>query len=177
LKQRGYDAPAIARKTGLSGEYVRGIIRLMDQKEHRLLRAVEWGQMPISVAIGIAGAEDQEIQRALQQAYDTKVLRGSRLIAAKRLVEQRRRLGKGWLPGGKRRNAAVSAASLLRVYRENVDRKRLLIRRADAARSQLTFVIEAMRKLLADASFVTLLRAERLESLPKNLAARIENLG
>jgi ParB family chromosome partitioning protein len=175
LKQRGYDASTIARKTGLSGEYVRGIIRLMDQKELRLLRAVELGQMPISVAIGIAGAEDQEIQDALQQAYDTKVLRGSRLIAVKRLVEQRRRQGKAWLPGGKRRNAGVSAASLVRVYRENVDRKRLLIRRADGARSQLTFVIEAMRKLLADANFVTLLRAERLESLPQNLAARIEN--
>jgi len=93
VKQRGYDAPAIARKTGLSGEYVRGIIRLMDKKEHRLLRAVELGQMPISVAIAIAGAEDQEIQDALQQAYDTKVLRGSRLMAAKRLVEQRRRQG------------------------------------------------------------------------------------
>jgi len=60
---------------------------LMDKKEHRLLRAVESGQMPISVAIAIAGAEDQEVQAALQQAYDTKVLRGSRLIAAKRLVE------------------------------------------------------------------------------------------
>ena len=123
LKQRGYDAPAIARKTGLSGEYIRGIIRLMDKKEHRLLRAVELGQMPISVAIAIAGAEDQEIQSVLQQAYDTKALRGRRLIAAKRLVEQRRRRGKGSSPGDRRREPSLSTASLVRTYQENVDRK------------------------------------------------------
>src|ERR1700722_14822279 len=78
LKQRGYDAATIARKTGLSSEYVRGIIRLMDKKEHLLVRAVESGQMPISVAIAIAGADQQEMQTVLQQAYDSKVLRGRR---------------------------------------------------------------------------------------------------
>jgi ParB family chromosome partitioning protein len=38
----------------------------------------------------------------------------------------------------------------------------------------LIFVTEAMRKLVADDNFVTLLRAESLETLPKNLAMRIE---
>ena len=33
---------------------------------------------------------------------------------------------------------------------------------------------EAVRKLLADENFVTLLRAEGLDTLPRNLAARIE---
>jgi ParB family chromosome partitioning protein len=49
-----------------------------------------------------------------------------------------------------------------------------LIRKAEATRSRLVFMTEAMRKLLADDNFVTLLRAEGLETLPKNLATRIE---
>ncbi len=68
LKQRGYTESEIARKTGLSYEYVRGVIRLLEQGEHRLLRAVESGQLPVSVAIDIAEADDVGVQRALQQA-------------------------------------------------------------------------------------------------------------
>jgi ParB family transcriptional regulator, chromosome partitioning protein len=43
--------------------------------------------------------------------------------------------------------------------------------------ARLVFVTEAMRKLLADDNFVTLLRAEALETLPKNLAMRIDVRG
>jgi len=55
-----------------------------------------------------------------------------------------------------------------------VDRKRLLIRKAEATKNRLIFMTEAARKLLADENFVTLLRAEGLDTLPRNLAARIE---
>jgi ParB family chromosome partitioning protein len=55
-----------------------------------------------------------------------------------------------------------------------VDRKRLLIRKAEATRNRLIFVTEAVRKLLGDESFVTLMRAEGLDTLPRNLATRIQ---
>jgi ParB family chromosome partitioning protein len=35
------------------------------------------------------------MQNVLQQAYEKKLLRGNKLIAARRLIEQRRRQGKG----------------------------------------------------------------------------------
>jgi ParB family chromosome partitioning protein len=44
LKRRGYSESAIARKTDLTVEYVKGVIRLLEKSEHRLLRAVEAGQ-------------------------------------------------------------------------------------------------------------------------------------
>jgi ParB family chromosome partitioning protein len=56
-----------------------------------------------------------------------------------------------------------------------VDRKRILIRKAETTRSRLVFVTEALCKLLADDNFVNLLRAEGLDTLPNNLAARIHN--
>ena len=95
LKGRGYNDTEIARKTGLTIEYVKGVIRLLQKGEHRLLRAVESGQIPVSVAVEIAGANDAEMQAVLQQAYEKKLLRGHKLIAAKRLIEQRLLRGKG----------------------------------------------------------------------------------
>jgi ParB family transcriptional regulator, chromosome partitioning protein len=93
LKNRGYQFEEIARKTGLTVEYVRGVASLLENGEHRLLRAVEAGQVPVSVAVLIAQAEDSEVQNVLQQAYEEKLLRGQRLMAAKKLIEQRRRRG------------------------------------------------------------------------------------
>jgi ParB family chromosome partitioning protein len=43
LKNRGYEFEEIARKTGLTVEYVRGVASLLENGEHRLLRAVEAG--------------------------------------------------------------------------------------------------------------------------------------
>lgn len=62
LKQRGYGPEEIGRKTGLSFEYVHGVIRLLENGEHRLLRAVESGHIPISVAIDIAESDDDGVQ-------------------------------------------------------------------------------------------------------------------
>ena len=95
LKRRGYSDAAIARKTDLTIEYVKGVIRLLEKSEHRLLRAVEAGQIPVSIAVDIAAADDEDVQIILQQAYEKKLLRGHKLIAARRLIEQRRRRGKG----------------------------------------------------------------------------------
>jgi ParB family chromosome partitioning protein len=174
LKQRGYSDTAIARKTGLSITYVRGVNRLIEKSEHRLLRAVESGQIPVSIAVEIAGASDEETQIVLQQAYEKKLLRGKKLIFAKRLIEQRRRRGKGLQVNGKRPKQTLSSNALIRVYREDVDRKRLLIRKAEVTRNRLIFVTEAVRTLLDDENFVTLMRAEGFDTLPRNLATRIE---
>ena len=43
LKRRGYREAEIARKTQLSLKYVRGVVRLLENREHRLLRAVDIG--------------------------------------------------------------------------------------------------------------------------------------
>jgi ParB family chromosome partitioning protein len=174
LKRRGYSDAAIARKTGLSIEYVRGVIRLLEKSEHRLLRAVEAGQIPVSIAVDIAAADDAEVQIILQQAYEKKLLRGHKLIAARRLIEHRRRRGKKLQINGKRREQTLSSNALVRAYREDVDRKRLLIRKASSTRDRLIFVTEAVRKLLVDENFVTLLRAEGLDTLPRNLAERMQ---
>ncbi|WP_377190534.1 ParB/RepB/Spo0J family partition protein [Ruegeria meonggei] len=86
LKNRGYSDAEIAQKTNLSMKYVRGVLRLLERGEHRLLRAVESGKIPVSVAVDIADAEDSNIQVILRQAYENNLLRGGKLLAAKRLA-------------------------------------------------------------------------------------------
>ena len=174
LKRRGYDDPEIARKTGLTIEYVRGVIGLLENGEHRLLRAVESGHVPVSIAVEIAEADDADVQNILQQAYEKKLLRGRKLMEAKRLIEQRRRRGKGFKINGQKREQPLTSTALIRAYREGVDRKRVLIRKSNATRDRLIFLTEAMRKLFAEENFITLLRAEGLDTLPRNLADRIQ---
>jgi ParB family chromosome partitioning protein len=77
LSQQGYDKRVIAEKTGLSLDYIRGILLLFEKGEERLLAAVEAGRVPLNVAITIAGASDEEaVQAALQDAYESGQLRG-----------------------------------------------------------------------------------------------------
>src|SRR6266481_5293221 len=109
LKRRGYNETTIARKTGLAIEYVKGVLRLLQNGEHRLLRAVESSQIPVSIAVEIAGATDAETQAVLQQAYEKNLLRGHKLIAAKRLIELRQRRGKGLRIDRRRRERPLSS--------------------------------------------------------------------
>lgn len=177
MKGRGHSVPEIARMTGLSGEYVYAVVRLLEKGEERLLRAVETAQIPFSVALEIAEAEDHDIQAALQTAYEKKLLRGKKLMIAKRIVEQRRQRGKGLKYNVKPKSRPLSSEALLKAFQEDVDRKRILIRRAETARARLLFIIGALRKLLADEQFSGMLAEEGLISLPEALASRIESQG
>jgi ParB family chromosome partitioning protein len=174
LKRRGYSEGEIAQKTNLSIDYVKGVIRLLEKGEQRLLRAVEAKKIPVSVAVDIACADDSNIQSILQQAYEKKMLRGHKLIAARRLIEQRRNRGKGLKINTKRKSQTLSSASLVRTYQQDVDRKRFLIRKATTTRERLMFAEEAIRALFSDENFKNLLRAEGLDTLPRTLSDRIQ---
>lgn len=173
MRRRGHSDADIARKTGLSLEYVRGVLRLLTGDETRLLRAVEAGQIPVSVAVDIAEAEDTDVQRVLHEAYERNLLRGQSLLTAKRLIEQRRSQGRRVKPNDGRRVRPLSVDALVRAYRQDVDKKRLIVRDAATTRSRLLFVAEALRTLMADEGFVTLLRAEGLSTMPAKLAERV----
>ena len=175
LKKRGYSDSDIAKKTGLSYEYVHSIVRLLEEGEERLLVAVEAGQIPISVAIDIADTDAEGAQEALAQAYENGLLRGKKLLAAKRVIEQRQRRGKAHrrVISDKARTR-LSSEALVRAYEREADRQRLLIKKAEVTQNRLLFVLEALRTLLNDENFVTLLRAEDLSTLPRPLADLIE---
>ncbi|UMR31984.1 ParB/RepB/Spo0J family partition protein [Massilia sp. MB5] len=177
LRDQGYDKAAIAEKTGLSMEYVQGILYLLKNGEERLLMAVGSGRIPLNAAITIAGAgnDDKAIQAALQDAYESGKLRGSQLIQARRVIERRRTRGRGI--GGKmtsrKQNEDVTTSSLVRNYKREVERQKQLVRKAEIAQRSLLFIVGALRQLLIDENFGNLLRAEGLDTLPQYLADRV----
>jgi ParB family chromosome partitioning protein len=132
------------------------------------------------MAIEIAKSDDDDVQRALTQAYAEKKLRGRKLVAVRRLIDQRRRRGKH-LHGlsYRRRDGSkrpLTTDSMIRVYRQEADRQRLLIKKAEVTQNRLLFVVEAIRALREDKDFARLLQIEKLELMPtfleQQLAAR-----
>jgi ParB family chromosome partitioning protein len=168
LRDRGYSDPQIADKTGLSVSYVREIGELAANGEERLLIAVETGQMPLSVALYISRAEEDDVQKALEAAYASGELRGKKLLEARRLVELRHRHGKQkGAARSKQPPVRMTSAALVRAYRAEAERQQDMIRRAQATSGSLLFLDAAFRSLLGDENFLTLLRAEGLGSLPR----------
>jgi DNA invertase Pin-like site-specific DNA recombinase len=53
-------------------------------------------------------------------------------------------------------------------------RNRRPTKKADLARTRLTFIVNALRRLFADEEFLTLLRAEAMHTLPQPLAEQLE---
>lgn len=177
LRDRGYSFGDIAKKTDLDITYVRGIVKLIKQGEERLLQAVEKGQIPVSVAITIATSDDQNVQRALTEAYEKNDLRGKRLLTARRLIEKRKSDGKTLRGGSRRTGSKVSSKSLLKTYQKETARQRLVIQKAKLCETRLMFAVSALRQLTKDENLVNLLRAENLHSMPAYLAEQIELKG
>ena len=175
MRDQGYDKKAIAQKTGLGQDYVLGILQLLKNGEERLLIAVESGRIPLNAALAIAGAgsNDKDIQAALQEAYENGQLRGNHLIQARKVIEKRRSLGRSIARGAPRKVPDVTSSSLIRTYQHEVERQKLMVKKAEFAQQRLLFVAEAMRQLMADENFTNLLRAEGLDSLPKYIAERV----
>ena len=168
LRDRGYSDHQIADKTGLSLAYVHEIGELIANGEERLLIAVETGQMPLSVALYITRAEEKDVQKALEAAYASGELRGKKLLEARRLVELRHRHGKQ--RGGARNKqprARMTSAALVKAYRAEAERQQDMVRRAQSTRSSLLFLDAAFQSLLKHENFLTLLRAEGLDSVPR----------
>lgn len=173
LRSQGYNKKQIAEKTGLTVDYIGGVLVLIDKGEERLLIGVESGRIPLSVAMQIVAAKtDADMQVALQEAYESGQLKGSELLQARRIIERRRAYGTA--PShGTTRHSTVTTHHLVTVYQREVQRQRLLVRKADYAQQKFLFIIEALRQLLADENFVNLLRAEGLQTMPKPLAERV----
>lgn len=179
LKDKGYTPKDIATKTGLTMQYVQGILTLLEQGEERLLVAVENGHIPLNAALTIVGAgdDDKAMQSALQDAYESGKLRGKQLMEVRRIIEKRQTLGRSISKATPRKRAETSTTSLVRTYQREVERQKLMVKKAEFAQQRLLFVIGALRQLLADENFVNLLRAEGLDTLPKYLAERVWSSG
>ena len=171
LRERKYTVDEIARKLGLHRTYIFGIARLLDHGEEALVRAVEGGHLPLSVAVEIAGGNDKQLQRALEEAYENGQLRGAKLVRVKRIIAKR--LAKRRLQNPNEKEPRMTAHMLVREYQHHAREQKNLIEKARVTRDRLLMTISAIGSLLRDDHFVALIRAEGLADVPEQLASRI----
>jgi ParB family transcriptional regulator, chromosome partitioning protein len=174
MKERGHKIGDIAKKVDLDPHYVRGIVRLLENDEHKLLMAVERHQISLSMAIAIMQSNDEEMEKAMVEAFNRGELRGRALLKARALIARRRGGGKK-LGNQAARAEKVSANTLIGVYRKETARQTVLMARARECEMRLRFVVSAMKKLLSDDGFINLLRAESMASMPKVLAEIVQD--
>lgn len=177
LRKRGYSEAEISRKIGVASSWVSMIVSLLERGEERLLSAVETGLIPISLAMEISRAESEEAQDLLLDAYETGKLRGKKLASFRRLLDLRMRSRSKSMTSGKLgrkgSNRKLTATDLMQVYQREAEKQRLLVKKSDFTQTRLLFIVEAIKDLLTDDGFLTLLRAEGLETMPRALAMRI----
>lgn len=100
------------------------------------------------------------------------------MVAIRRIIEQRNLSGKRMqMTGGNRSRKQITADALVRAYRKETERQKLLVKKAALTQSRLIFVVNALRHLLADDHFVTLLRAESMNTMPRPLQERLGGAG
>jgi ParB family transcriptional regulator, chromosome partitioning protein len=173
LRERKYKAEEIARKIGLDRTYIHGIIHLLEHGEEGLAQAVEAGRLPISVAVKIATGNDHEVQQALAEAYENGDLRGDKLRSARRVISLRiSKLRKAGKIAQTRRK--LTGEGLVREYKDRMREQRQLVKKANLTKERLLLLMSAIRRLLQDEHFATLLRAETLIDMPEQLAARLK---
>jgi len=177
MKDQGHNHTDIAAKTGLGVEYVKDILILLRKGEDRLLEAVLHGKIPITIATGIAGAPDEDSQRMLMEAYERKEMTQKNLRAFRRIVDMRRIFGKNYGLRKNRGSTRTTAESLVRAYRMETQRQKIMVRKAKLCEARLLSVSAAFRVLVADEDYVNLLRAEELYTMPKFLAERARQSG
>ena len=172
LKTRGYTPEQISAKLDLDVAYIYSITHLLEHGEERLIDAVERGTLPLSIAVEISTANDEDIQKALQDAYENGGLRGRKLIQVKRLLAQRAKEGKaiGKQHVGLKR---LNAQAIIRTYKSTTAEQRAFRARANRTQERLLVITSAFRQLLADGHFLALLKAENLDTIPQRLATRI----
>ena len=78
-------------------------------------------------------------------------------------------------PGTKTSNKPTSAALMVRAYKQETERQRVLVKRADLTENRLLIIKSALEVLLADEHFSTLLRAENLDTMPTQVAEMLSS--
>jgi ParB family chromosome partitioning protein len=169
LQGRRCSERTIAKRLGMDEEYVHGIVQLLQRGEKGLVARVEAGSVPMTVAVKIATAESDEVQRALSEAYESGDLRGEKLRTVQRIIA-RRSAKKRSAPREKDAKIQVTSKDLAKEYERHTERQRTLIRRAALVNERLTVLIQSLKRLFRDDALVALLRAEELDKVPEQLA-------
>lgn len=177
IKKRGYSVSQIAAKTGLDPAYIKVMLHLLQHGEERLIAAVERGWLSLNLADRISRSGPADVQAAMVEAYENGLLRGEQLMKVRRLIDSREAMGKRYRTIQHKSERKMTPNRLVQTYQTEVRRQRLAIKKAEITESRLLFIVTALRAFFGDENVKTLLRAEGIEDLPKQIADRLKMVG
>ena len=173
LKAEGYSNVEIGKKLDIADGTVGGYIALKKAGEERLLDAAINGKIPLGVAMDIAKADSPELQRELLKAFESKELNQFAIRTVKRLIDQRRFVGKGRDTDADKKKSRTNADSLINAFKRESQKQRLMVKKARLCDAKLVITVTALGKLLGDENFFNLLRAESLADIPQYLQDKL----
>ena len=173
LKADGYSNVEIGKKLDIADGTVGGYIALKKAGEERLLDAAINGKIPLGVAMDIAKANSPELQRELLKGFESKELNQFAIRTVKRLIDQRRFVGKGRDTDADKKKSRTNADSLVNAFKRESQKQRLMVKKARLCDAKLVITVTALGKLLGDENFFNLLRAESLADIPQYLQDKL----
>jgi len=173
LKAEGYSNVEIGKKLDIADSTVGGYIALKKAGEERLLDAAINGKIPLGVAMDIAKAHSPELQRELLKGFESKELNQFAIRTVKRLIDQRRFVGKGRDTEADKKKSRTNADSLINAFKRESQKQRLMVKKARLCDAKLVITVTALGKLLGDENFFNLLRAESLADIPQYLQDKL----
>ena len=173
LKADGYSNVEIGKKLDIADGTVGGYIALKKAGEERLLDAAINGKIPLGVAMDIAKANSPELQRDLLKGFESKELNQFAIRTVKRLIDQRRFVGKGRDTDADKKKSRTNADSLINAFKRESQKQRLMVKKARLCDAKLVITVAALGKLLGDENFFNLLRAESLANIPQYLQDKL----
>ena len=176
LKAEGYSNVEIGKKLDIADDTVGGYIALKTAGEERLLDAAINGKIPLGVAMDIARADSRELQRELLKAYESKELNQSAIRTVRRLVDQRRFIGKERDTDADKKKSQTNAESVINTFKRESQKQKLMVKKARLCDAKLVIIVTAVGKLLGDENFFNLLRAESLADIPQYLQDKLAGM-
>jgi ParB family transcriptional regulator, chromosome partitioning protein len=169
LKSAGDSQSTISRKLGISTSFTSQIFSLINSPSEDLIQAVERKKIPISVAMELAAVPDEKALSALQKAYESGELRGQKFTIAKKIIEKRISKSKR----GPRHKRPLTKDSLIRAFEQEANKQKKIIYKSESVQKNLIMTYSALKTLITDEHFITLLRAENLDTIPRYLKEKL----
>ncbi|SDN51071.1 chromosome partitioning protein, ParB family [Polaromonas sp. JS666] len=172
LRNRGYSDSEIGAKLGYKISWVQNVVTLLERGEKRLLIATEAGHIPLNLAVSISRSSDSEAQQLLLDAYESGEIKGRKVLAVRRILEQRMRNGKQGrtsISSGSNK-PPMSPEDLAELYQQDTAKHRLIQKKAEHTQEALLLAQQIFKELFSNDEFRELLTAEKLTSIPKPLA-------
>lgn len=152
--------------TGHAKSYIGGLIKLVECGEERLVRGVENGIFTIQFALQVATADDGHQQKVLLDAFDKKLIAARHVSRARRLMQERTRLGKALRSPRAISKAVMSVDQLKEDVTRITQEKERFVYEAQHQEGRLYAVWDALKTIRNDEKFMQILGKLRLAELP-----------